>query len=363
MSFFVLMTCVAGAGEPPIVSSAFIFESAPYPQVHASTIEETPTGLVAAWFGGTKEKHPDVGIWVSHRVDGRWTTAIEVANGVQHHKPDGSVHRHPTWNPVLFQPRNGPLMLFYKAGPTPETWWGMLTTSVDGGRNWTPSRRLPEGVLGPIKNKPVQLANGTILSPVSIETTENPSRWMVHFERTRDLGETWEVIGPVNDGVAIQAIQPSILLLKDGALLAVGRSRQNKLFETYSTDAGSTWSPMVLSSLPNPNSGTDAVTLKDGRHFIVYNHVPGDPGQWRGKRTPLNLAVSAEGRTWQAALVLESAPGEYSYPAIIQAEDGLVHITYTWKRQRIKHVILDPAKLSGRDFVEGRWPGTEHVSR
>lgn len=344
------------AGESAVVRSDFIFESAPYPQVHASTIEETPTGLVAAWFGGTKEKHPDVGIWVSRLVDGRWTPSVEVANGVQHRKPDGSVHRHPTWNPVLFQPRNGPLMLFYKVGPNPQSWWGMVTTSVDGGKNWLPPRRLPEGVLGPIKNRPVQLANGDILSPTSVETPETPQRWMAHFERTRDLGETWEVIGPVNDGVAIQAIQPSILHLKAGGLLAVGRSRQNKLFETYSKDGGTTWSPMVLGSLPNPNSGTDAVTLKDGRHLIVYNHVPGDPGKWGGKRTPLNLAVSADGRAWQAALVLESAPGEYSYPAIMQSADGLVHITYTWKRQRIKHVILDPARIAGRDFVNGDWP-------
>ena len=345
------------AAAPAIVSQGFIYERAPFPQCHASTIEETTAGgLVASWFGGTREKHPDVGIWVSRQEGGRWTAPVEVANGVQYRKPDGTVHRHPTWNPVLFQPRNGPLLLFFKCGPTPETWWGMVMESADGGRTWSQPRRLPEDILGPIKNKPVQLPNGDILSPVSIETPERQSKWSVHFERTRDLGRTWERIGPVNDGVEIRAIQPSILFLGGDRLLAIGRSRQNKVFEVESADGGTTWKPMVLGSLPNPNSGTDAVTLRDGRHLIVYNHVPGEPGKWGGKRTPLNVAVSRDGRNWQAGVVLEKDPGEYSYPALIQAKDGLVHITYTWKRERVKHVVLDPARLTPRDYVGGAWP-------
>ena len=88
--------------QPGVVSAEFIFEEAPFPQCHASTIVETPTGLVAAWFGGTREKHPDVGIWLSRHDDGRWTPPVEVANGVQ-----SPTLRHPTWNPVLFQPKDG----------------------------------------------------------------------------------------------------------------------------------------------------------------------------------------------------------------------------------------------------------------
>ena len=111
-----------------------------------------------------------------------------------------------------------------------------------------------------------------------------------------------------------------------------------------------TWGGMSLMELPNPNSGTDAVTLRDNRHLLVYNHTA------RG-RSPLNLAVSQDGKTWQAALVLEDEPkAEFSYPAIIQTKDGLVHITYTWKRQRVKHAIIDPAKLAPRDMISGEWP-------
>ena len=319
---------------PGVLKSEFLYETAPFPSCHASTIAETTKGaLVVAWFGGKYEKHPEVGVWLSRQVEGRWTAPIEVANGVQHEKPDGSVHRHPCWNPVLFQPKSGSLMLFYKVGPSPSTWWGMLMTSDDGGATWSTPRRLPEQIDGPVKNKPVQLPNGDLLCPSSTES----DGWRVHFERTSDLGRTWQRTEPVNDGKEFGAIQPSILFLGGENLLAVGRTKQGKVFQVASGDLGRTWGPLTATSLPNPNAGTDAVTLKDGRHLIVYNHTP------KG-RSPLNLAVSRDGKDWQPALVLESEPGEYSYPAIIQTADGLVHITYTWKRQRVRHVVLDPAK-------------------
>ena len=345
LSFVLAMlssVCVAGsvqAAPPEGLKSEFIYETAPYPSCHASTIvEATGSGLVAAWFGGTDEKHPDVGIWAARMENGVWTTPTEIANGIQYQKGDGSLLRYPTWNPVLFQPKDGPLMLFYKVGPSPQTWWGMVTTSTDGGKTWEQPRRLPEGIFGPIKNKPVQLANGDILCPTSNETEESPSKWAIYFERTRDLGRTWERTELLHDGIAIQAIQPSVLFLGGDKLMAVGRTRQGKVFKIHSDNSGKTWEPIALTDLPNPSSGTDAVTLKDGRHLLVYNHTA------KG-RTPLNVSVSADGDKWEPNLVLESEPGEYSYPAIIQTGDGLVHITYTWNRKRIKHVVVDPATL------------------
>lgn len=328
-------------GAPGLLKSEFIYETAPFPECHASTIVETKAGLVAAWFGGTEERNPDVGIWLSRLVAGRWTAPVEVANGVQ-----SPTIRFPCWNPVLFQPRTGPLLLFYKVGPSPRAWWGMLMTSEDGGQAWSKPRRLPEGILGPIKNKPVQLANGDLLCPTSTEH----AGWRVHFERTSDLGRTWNATSPINDGKEIGAIQPSILFHKDGRLQAVGRTRQGRIFQVWSEDKGTSWGKMTLTSLPNPNAGTDAVTLKDGRQLLVYNATP------KG-RSPLNVAVSADGQEWQAALVLEDEPGkEFSYPAVIQTKDGLVHITYTWKRERIKHAVVNPRKLKLQTMAEGAWP-------
>lgn len=335
ISFVTVVPSSPALAQPlGVLKSEFIYETAPFPSCHASTIAETTKGtLVTAWFGGEYEKHPNVGVWLSRHVAGKWAAPVEVANGVQFTKLDGSVHRHPCWNPVLFQPKSGPLMLFYKVGPSPSTWWGMLMTSDDDGATWSAPRRLPEQIDGPVKNKPVQLPNGDLLCGSSTEH----DGWRVHFERTSDLGKTWQRTGPVNDGKEFGAIQPSILLLGGDKLLAVGRTRQGKVFQVSSDDLGRTWGPLTATSLPNPNAGTDAVTLRDGRHLIVYNHTP------KG-RSPLNVAATRDGKDWQPALVLESEPGEYSYPAIIQTADGLVHITYTWKRQRVKHIVLDPAK-------------------
>jgi predicted neuraminidase len=334
MSLVLGLSLSAAAAEPPsregVVQTEFLFAEAPFRECHASTIVQMRKGgLVAAWFGGTREGHADVGIWLARCVDGRWSAPVEVANGVP---PAGD--RQPCWNPVLFQLRDGPLLLFYKVGPNPRSWWGELKTSTDEGKTWSVARRLPEGILGPIKNKPVELAGGALLCPSSTEDRG----WRVHFERTADRGETWSKTEPVNDGKTIGAIQPSLLLHRDGRLQALGRSRQGKVWQAWSQDRGTTWTALELTGLPNPDSGIDAVTLADGRHLLVYNHTA------RG-RSPLNIAVSEDGKVWKAGPALETEAGEYSYPAVIQTDDGRVHVTYTWKRQRVKHVVLDPKKL------------------
>jgi predicted neuraminidase len=338
---------IAGRPAEPagIVTSEFIFETAPFASAHASTIVETGDGLVAAWFGGTREGADDVGIWVSRRAGNAWTPPVEVATGAQ---ADGK--RYPCWNPVLFEMPDATLSLFYKVGPSPQRWWGMTRTSRDAGHTWSDAQRLPEGILGPIKNKPVRLADGTLISPASTESPEQPSKWRVHFERSTDGGKTWSLVPlPAGDGRPIDAIQPSILIHGAGRLQAVGRTRSERVFETWSNDGGRTWTPMTLTALPNPSAGTDAVTLADGRHLIVYNHTS------KG-RSPLNIAVTRDGKLWEAALVLENEPGEYSYPAVIQAADGLVHVTYTWKRLRIKHVVIDPGRLQPLPMPDGSWP-------
>jgi predicted neuraminidase len=306
----------ASPSRAAIVREEFIFEKAPFASCHASTIAETPAGLVAAWFAGKNERNPDTGIWLSRYENGNWSAPAEIANGVQ---PDGE---------------RFPLLLFYRVGPSPAGWWGLLSTSADNGKTWSAPRRLPENILGPIKNKPVELSSGALLCPSS---SEFPT-WRVLIERTSDLGQTWQQSPPLNDGKKIRAIQPSILVWPSGRIQILCRSKEGRIMDSWCADAGRTWSPMQPTALPNPDSGLDAVMLRDGRALVVYNHSTTE-------RTPLNVAVSSGGKIWQSALVLESDPGEYSYPAVIQSSDGLVHITYTWKRQRIKHVVLDPSKF------------------
>ena len=307
-----------------VVSSEMIFEDPPHPSCHASTIAWTETGLVASWFGGTDEGEDDVGIWLSrHGADG-WSSPLEVARDDEH----------PCWNPVLFLMDDGPLLLYYKVGPNPREWWGMVTESTDGGATWSSPRRLPEGILGPIKNKPVRLGGDVVLSGSSTEH----DGWVVHMELSADGGRTWTKTGPLNDGASIAAIQPTILPHAEGGIQILCRTRQGRMSESRSVDRGLTWSPMVLGELPNPSAGFDAVLLEDGRSLLVYNHTT------KGRHS-LDLALSADGTAWERVLSLENQEGESSYPAIIQSPDGLVHITYTHRRRHIKHVVIDPRKL------------------
>lgn len=331
---------VQSAAQEAILLSEFIGDKPAAASSHASTLAESQGVLISAWFAGTRERSSDTGIWISRRNASGWSAPAEVADGTQE---DGG--RFPSWNPVLFQSRQGPLLLFYRVGPNPQAWWTMLMYSDDAGKTWSKPQRLPEGFLGPIKNKPIELAAGVLLCPSSVEY---PS-WQVRMERTADLGRTWESSGPLNDGKRIRAIQPTVLQHANGRLQILCRSREGRLVESWSKDDGRTWTPMQSIALPNPNSGIDGVALRDGRVLLVYNHADRD-------RTPLNVAVSADGKKWQAALVLEKEPGEFSYPAVIQTSDGLVHISYTWKREGIKHVVIDPGKLVGRDMPDGRWP-------
>lgn len=322
----------------------FIYEKAPFPSCHASTIEQLPDGrLAVAWFGGSDEGNDDVGIWFA-RHDGRaWSKPVEVATGEQ---PNGK--RHPCWNPVLFQPAepDAPLMLFYKVGPRPDAWWGVLKTSGDGGQTWSDARRLPDGILGPVKNKPVRLKSGRLLCGSSTEH----AGWRVHMEWTDDLGKTWHKSEPLNTKEEFGVIQPTILVHNDDTFQILCRSRTGgSVVEAWSKDGGTTWGKMTAAPLVAPSSGMDAVKLKDGRSLLVLNNTP------QG-RSPLNLVASADGKTWKAALVLEDEPGEYSYPAIIQTADGLVHVTYTWKRERIRHVVIDPAKIDLAKLEDARKP-------
>jgi predicted neuraminidase len=335
-------TAVPAAKFPGFVSEDFVFEQASFPQCHASSLCQTDRGLVVTWFGGTAEKNSDVGIWVSYHDGAGWSPPREWANGIQH-----TGLRHPCWNPVFFQPPgDSPTLLFFKVGPSPDSWWGEWMVSYDRGRTFRDRRRLPEQIDGPVRCKPVLLDDGRTLLCGS--STEHDG-WRVHMEKVElENGVPagiWKRVGPLNTGKEFAAIQPTILQHAAGRLQILCRTKQGVIASSFSADGGENWSQLAAINLPNPNSGIDVVTLRDGRHLLIYNHLGSGMTGW-GRRGLLNLAISDDGLQWRKVGVLEREPrAEFSYPAIIQADDGLVHMTYTWKRERIKHVVVDPEKI------------------
>jgi len=307
-------------------AQTFIADPPPTPSAHASTIVELKPGqFMAAWFGGTAEGRNDVAIWGARYENGHWLAPVELAR-----EPNT-----PTWNPVLFHTPDGVLRLYYKFGTSPEQWTAARMSSTDDGRSWSKPEHLPAGIYGPIRAKPLVLPGGLVVSGTSVESYRS---WAVWIERSQDNGKTWTRHGPVvppEGGM----IQPSVVQVSGDHLRLYARTdKAGRIAVSDSMDAGVTWSPARLTELPNPNSGLDVIRLKDGRYLAVYNHTT------RG-RTPLNLAVSDDGDHWKPLQILESEPGEYSYPSIIQASDGAVHIVYTWRRRKIKHVVVPATRL------------------
>ena len=338
-----------------VVKDEFLYIPTTFPQCHASTIVETRKGdLVAAYFGGLYERHPEVCIYVSRKPKGsdKWEAPQMVANGVftpgtpdaDFAGIDSTSNRKACWNPVLYEMPDGELWLFFKIGKSVKDWTGWLVKSHDGGKTWSEKEHLPQGFLGPVKNKP-EWVDGRLLCASS---TEN-NGWKIHFEIYHPDSKAWKYVGPIEAEQAprtikpsemkpIDCIQPSILRHRDGRLQVLCRTRNGRLATSFSSDGGEHWSKVELTDVPNNQSGTDAVTLRDGRQVLIYNDFATLPGTNKGPRTPLSIAVSNDGWHWQHLLTLEDSPiSQYSYPSIIQGSDGSLHVVYTWRRQRVAY--------------------------
>lgn len=312
------------------VTEEFVFQNPPFASCHASTLAETASGkLLCAYFAGSQEGAKDVGIWLSVRTSQGWSPPQLIAK-------DPEV---PCWNPVLFDLPSGEILLFYKVGPNPMSWSGVLLRSKDEGASWFSAEPLPAGVIGPAKNKPILLKDGTLLCGSSIETWQ---RWGCWIDMTSDEGKTWAKSNPINLPHNLKGIiQPTLFFTPQGHLKLLARAYKTTgyICTATSQDDGKTWDVAHPTKLPNPNSGIDAVRLNDGQILLVYNHS-------QQQRTPLNLALSNDGgETWASVFVLEDIPGEFSYPSVIQTKDGKIHVSYTYNRTQIKHVALEPNDL------------------
>jgi predicted neuraminidase len=313
----------------PAQTPEFVASPMPVPSCHASTVVELRDGRVmAAWFGGAGEGKPDVAIWGAVRENGRWNAPAVLVR-------EPAI---PTYNPVLFHSAAGVLWLYYKFGPNPSEWTAGRLSSGDEGRTWSAPEHLPAGIYGPIRAKPLVLDDGTIVSGTSVESYGS---WACWIERSTDDGRTWTRHGPVTvagttpprPGIDSGIIQPVVVPMGGRRLRFYARATADigRICVAESPDGGVTWTSARSTDLPNPNAGIDVVRLKDGRFVMAYNHTSSG-------RTPLNLAVSSDGERWAMFHALETEPGEYSYPAMIQGRDGNLRITYTWRRKNIRYI-------------------------
>jgi predicted neuraminidase len=356
LMIFLPFAAASSAQMRPSGELIFPVGSTSFPSSHASTVVELKHGaLMAAWFGGTHERAPDVAIWSSRYVDGKWSAPVELER----------VKDIPSWNPVLFHTNDGRLWLYYKVGPDPSEWSAGRMYSDDEGVTWSKPEQLPAGLLGPIRAKPLVLADGTIVSGSSVEAYNTWAAWV---ERSTDGGKTWIKLGPITISRAVDeaetpapdpppgspgleapdkgprkssgVIQPSVVSLGNHHLRMYLRSHTlaSKIAVADSYDDGLTWTQARFLQLPNNNSGIDAVALNDGRVVLIFNNTT------RG-RSPLNLAVSRDGEHFRIFATLEDEPGEFSYPAIIQDKNGDLDMTYTWDRKTIKHIHLPLANV------------------
>ncbi len=347
--FTLALFTFSASAQQPVRELIYPIGSTTFPSAHASTVVQLRDGsLMSAWFGGTAEGKPDVAIWSSHRTNGTWSAPIELAR----EEPV------PCWNPVLFHTADGKLWLYYKFGPQVGVWTAARKFSTDEGKTWSPVEHLPAGLVGPVRAKPLVMADGAIVSGSSVESYH---AWAVWIERSTDGGKTWVKIGPLLPPTsAVQAaapasdgtkaadraattgiIQPSVVSLGGKHLRFYARSTSNiqHVVIADSYDSGVTWSVPRPLDVPNPNSGLDAVVLKDGRVVLVYNNTTTG-------RTPLNLAVSKDGEHFTMFASLESEPGgEFSYPSMIQDQDGDLQIVYTYQRKSIAHVRFPLAAI------------------
>lgn len=312
------------------VAHDFIFgDDRPFKECHASSLVRLDDGnFLVVWFGGTKEKNPDVGIWLSKGKSGNWSAPRQVM------KMRNEAH----WNPVLFSDGKGTVYLYFKVGKEIPSWKTYVTESKDGGETWSAPVELVKGDTGggrgPVRNKPIILSDGTWIAGASHEE----GAWNVFLDRSEDNGTTWQATSYLTldrsrfNGKGV--IQPTLWESTPGNVHILVRSTDSKIYRSDSHDYGKTWCALYATDMPNNNSGIDLVKLADGTLVLAYNPISGN---W-ASRASLNLAISYDnGLTWPKMMIIENdadTKAEYSYPAIITYNNS-VALTYTWKRQRI----------------------------
>lgn len=336
----VFLACKSIKSKPKAVNITqnYITENPVTAASHASTLVELePNMLLAAWFGGKYEGAKDVSIYISSYKEKKWSAPKKIVNPLI---KEGDTL--PCWNPVLFKSKSENLYLFYKVGKNPREWFGAMIVSKDDGNTWSNAKYLPKGILGPIRNKPIETSPGIILCGSSTESI-NDNKWRVFIETYTEATDSWRITD-IQDKKNFDIIQPTFLVHSDKEIQILSRSRHNKLISSWSEDYGKTWQRTDSIKVVNSNSGVDAVTLSN-KSFLLVNNPLKMGKDWFNGRNVLDVEYSKGGVHWKKIFNLENqSEGEFSYPAIIQTSDHKIHVLYTYNRKYIKHVVFELMK-------------------
>jgi predicted neuraminidase len=313
-------------------SSELIFDKIPgFPVHHCSSITEAPNGdLLVTWYSGSYESADDQALFISRRKKGSGTWS----------KPELLLKSpgNPPGNAIVWTDELKRVWLLWGRmdGTQPMmrgTGWSQCRlfyrTSSDNGVTWTKDQPFFHDTLGWLpRNLTLKLHDGTLVVPISDELNGHGVD-LSFFLATKDNGATWTQSGIMRGGE-----QPTFIERSDGTLLAYLRVRPN-IKSAESHDGGKTWSEPTPTQWKNPDAGISMWKLKNGHVILVFNNQD-------NSRSPLHIGLSTdEARTWGKPLQLESNPGEYSYPSVMQSSDGTIHIIYTFRRYSIKHIEMN----------------------
>jgi len=338
LSCFVSCTTLKETPKVYNITNSYISDIPVTNNSHAATLVEVkPNEILSAWFGGKYEGAKDVGIYIATYKDKKWSAPENLIKPLI--KQGDTL---PCWNPVLFKSKSKKLYLFYKVGKNPREWFGAMISSIDDGKTWSNPQYLPEGILGPIKNKPIEVTPGIILCGSSTESVEN-NLWRSHVETFEESTGKWTKI-TIENNQNFDIIQPAFLVHSNKTIQMLFRSKHNKLITSWSHDNGQNWNQTDSIKVVNSNSGIDALTLSN-KSFLLVNNPLKMGKDWFNGRNILDVEFSKDGVNWEKLFDLENQKeGEFSYPAIIQTSDKKIHVLYTYNRKFIKHTTFDLKK-------------------
>lgn len=319
-------------------SSELIFTKIPGVACHhCSTITEAPNGdLLCLWYAGSYESAEDQALYLARLPKGKrewiapqrllWNPEMPPGNAVIFTAPDKRV-----W--IVWGRMEG-------SRPTPRgSGWSacrlMVRRSADNAITWTGDEEIPNSSGWLPRNIPITLKDGQFALPLSGSLNEVYTGFLLMLGKD---SQSWKRIGMMPGGE-----QPTIIQRDNGELLSLMRGHP-RILQSVSTDGGANWTLPQATDLKCPDSGIAMTKLKSGRILLAYNNT----GEW--DRTPFNLIQSTDdGKTWGEMKVLEQDWGEFSYPCIMQTSDGMVHLTYTYRRFSIKHTTFDEGWLKTKE--------------